>query len=232
MVALFCIEAEHNTITDMKILKFFAAVVLSAFLLPTVSAQGILPEIPVPAGGWAELSVNAGAGLEFDEVVTEGYPFGSFEVGGGLAFPLMPDIPVYARANLGLVYTTDRGIDGPSDTYSYYTSLRPSADVGYLLTIYKSIKLFLYPGIYTRFNLYGRDVYRPDSGIVRARNRMKDVDEDDRMLPLQFGFQVGAELEVERILVGMRMSSDLTHLYAGGDPTRTATVALKVGYKF
>lgn len=232
MVALFCIEAEHNTITDMKILKFFAAVVLSAFLLPTVSAQGILPEIPVPAGGWAELSVNAGAGLEFDEVVTEGYPFGSFEVGGGLAFPLMPDIPVYARANLGLVYTTDRGIDGPSDTYSYYTSLRPSADVGYLLTIYKSIKLFLYPGIYTRFNLYGRDVYRPDSDIVRARNRMKDVDEDDRMLPLQFGFQVGAELEVERILVGMRMSSDLTHLYAGGDPTRTATVALKVGYKF
>lgn len=232
MVALFCIEAEHNTITDMKILKFFAAVVLSAFLLPTVSAQGILPEIPVPAGGWAELSVNAGAGLEFDEVVTEGYPFGSFEVGGGLAFPLMPDIPVYARANLGLVYTTDRGIDGPSDTYSYYTSLRPSADVGYLLTIYKSIKLFLYPGIYTRFNLYGRDVYRPDSGIVRARNRMKDVDEDDRMLPLQFGFQIGAELEVERILVGMRMSSDLTHLYAGGDPTRTATVALKVGYKF
>ena len=216
----------------MKILKFFAAVVLSAFLLPTVSAQGFLPEIPVPAGGWAELSVNAGAGLEFDEVVTEGYPFGSFEVGGGLAFPLMPDIPVYARANLGLVYTTDRGIDGPSDTYSYYTSLRPSADVGYLLTIYKSIKLFLYPGIYTRFNLYGRDVYRPDSDIVRARNRMKDVDEDDRMLPLQFGFQIGAELEVERILVGMRMSSDLTHLYAGGDPTRTATVALKVGYKF
>ena len=61
---------------------------------------------------------------------------------------------------------------------------------------------------------------------------MKDVDEDDRMLPLQFGFQVGAELEVERILVGMRMSSDLTHLYGGGDPTRTATVALKVGYKF
>ena len=216
----------------MKLLKIFTAAGMSAFLLPTVSAQGILPEIPVPAGGWAELSVNAGAGLEFDEVVTEGYPFGAFEVGAGLAFPLMSDIPVYARANLGLAYATDRGIDGPSDTYSYYTSLRPSADVGYLLTIYKSIKLFLYPGIYTRFNLYGRDVYRPDSGTVRARNRMKDVDEDDRMLPLPFGCQIGAELEVERILIGLRMSSDLTHLYGGGDPTRTATVALKVGYKF
>lgn len=216
----------------MKILKYFVAVVLSAFLMPDLSAQENQLGLPIPAGAWAELSVNAGAGLEFDEVVTEGYPFGAFEAGGGLAFPLMSNIPVYARANLGLVYTTDRGIDGPSDTYSYYTSLRPSVDVGYLLTIYKSIKLFLYPGIYSRFNLYGRDVYRPDSGIVRARNRMKDVDEDDRMLPLQFGFQIGAELEVERILIGLRMSSDLTHLYGGGDPTRTATVALKVGYKF
>ena len=216
----------------MKLLKIFTAAIMSAFLLPTVSAQGILPEIPVPAGGWAELSFIAGAGLEFDEVVTEGYPFGAFEVGGGLAFPLMSDIPVYARGNLGLTYTTDRGMYESNETYSYYTSLRPSVDVGYLLTIYKSIKLFVYPGIMSRFNLYGRDVYRPDSGIVRARDRMKDVDQDDHMLRLQLGFQFGAELEVERILIGMRMSSDLTHLYGGDDPTRTATAAFKVGYKF
>ena len=216
----------------MKPLKYLFAVVLSAVLLPVASAQDLINEIPIPAGGWAEVSVNAGVGLEFDEAWLEGYPMGALGVSGGLAFPLMSDIPVYARANLGLVYTTDRGLNDSDEIYSYYTSLRPSVDVGYLLTIYRSIKLFVYPGIVSRFNLYGRDVYRPDSGLVRARDRMKDVDQDDRMLPFQLGWQIGADLEIERVMVGLFLTCDLTHLYGGGDPTRTLIEAFKVGYKF
>jgi hypothetical protein len=218
----------------MRLFKGLILAVLFFILLPKASAQDNALGLSLPSGGWTELSAQYSFNLEFDEVWTEGYNFNTVGISGGLAFPVMSNIPLYARANLGLFYTSDRLADGePSDWYSYYTYLKPSVDVGYLLTIYKSVKLFVYPSLYTKLNLYGRDVYKMGDGQYRARNRMIDVDDDDRMLRVQFGWQVGAELEVERVMFGLFMNRDLTHLYADDDPTRVASlIGIKLGYKF
>ena len=171
-------------------------------------------------------------GGEFESLSVLDEEYMVYGVNAAAAFPIVSGLPVYARANLGLNYSSTLSFDG-KDAYSYFTSLRPSVDVGYLLTVYKSAKIFFYPGIVSRINLYGRDVYVPEIGDVRARNRMKDVYDNDRMRRFQLGWQVGADAEIERIMFGLFLSGDFTHLYVGDDDDKFGTLlSMKFGYKF
>lgn len=218
----------------MKLFKTFLIASCLATLTTLASAQGSLKSIPAPSGGWAELSLQYSFCSEYEDTWADAYDeFNVYGVAGSLAFPILNDIPVYARANLGLIHSTNRNMDEDYvDSYSYYTSLLPSAEAGYMLNIYKSISLFPYFGLVSRLNLYGRDVFVPEEGAVRARDRFKDVYDDDHMRRFQLGWKVGAELHVSSVLVGLFMTNDLTHVYAGDDPTRSASLGFKVGYKF
>lgn len=161
-----------------------------------------------------------------------------FNIGYVHSFSIAKKLPFFFETGLGLGfarYSDSHSYDGESlDEKLTTLGLTVPLNVVYKININDKLALKPYTGFYLRVNLMAKNKweYSDEDGSVDETYNLFDEDEvgkDGKWNRCQFGWQIGATLDINRFNVGIGYALDFNEI---ADKTKCGIFSARVGYNF
>lgn len=184
--------------------------------------------------GWDEISFQyKPSQVKVDGSTDDGDDNSSLDIlslSFGHAFGVSGSVPVYVRPSLGVDYAFKKIGDDEASIKTYWFSVTPMLDFGYLFTIPDSrFEILPYAGLTSRVNLYGRA--RLESDVLDENLDILDDDDmnGDPLKRFQLGWHAGADLFFSNFIFGLSYGTDFLEM---GEDARIHSLYLKLGWRF
>lgn len=173
--------------------------------------------------------------------------YNGFSVGYVQSFQIAKQIPIFFETGLGLNFarysTSDDffGIGEDVDYSSTVLGLTIPLNFVYGIKINENLALKPYTGFYVRVNLMGKGKYSSDDDYIQEAIEDAEYDsqnyfdkddmggKDETWNRCQFGWQIGATLDINKFNVGIGYALDFNEI---AEKTKLGIFSARVGYNF